>query len=529
MRLLFPQPKPQSAISSYVAAFFDRESFSERGCQAVSRVATYLQGTVLVRYIFSPSVVICTLALVFVVLSPSLCAQAPIELPPAWQRATSLPAQTDATQSSGAGGQPATSPDVSSPDVSTERQDLWHRNYLLGDYGGERRRLEKKGVKFDYYYIADALGNPFGERADFGAWGRIRATMDLDFSKFTRWQGLTFHITGLWQYGTDLSKQYTLTAVDSSSLPSAHTLRGDSFYFQQYLLHHKLALRGGQIAAYDSYGDSEYGPSFVNLALGYAHSNLNPNVYFSFNPAGVPSFEVKVLPTDHSYVKGMVQSEERNPYVTDPSGFNFHLGGPVVATEAGYLHDPPTAPDSTSTLGEEPFISDRETGNYPGTYRFGAGYDPHNFTDQLTQRSSPGNYLLYAQIDQAVYRMSKTGLDKNRGLDLTYSQDYSPGDVTQYSQQIMTGARWLGVFGGRWSKDSLALGYVHTSVGSHYREAQLLAGKRLTAEHLIETNYLFNATPWLTVQPVFQWYVQPSGDKNRGNVFVTGFRTKITF
>jgi porin len=220
--------------------------------------------------------------------------------------------------------------------------------------------------------------------------------------------------------------------------------RGDSFYFQQYLLHHKLALRGGQIAAYDSYGDSECGASFVNLALGYAHSNLNPNVYFSFNPAGVPSFEVKVLPTDHFYVKGMVQSEERNPYVTDPSGFNFHLGGPVVATEAGYLHDPPKPPDSTFTLGEEPFLSDRETGNYPGTYRFGAGYDPHNFTDQLTQRSSPGNYLLYAQIDQAIYRMSKTGPNKNRGLDLTYSQDYSPGDVTQYSQQFMTGGSLAG-------------------------------------------------------------------------------------
>jgi hypothetical protein len=168
-----------------------------------------------VRYILSPSAVIFTLVLVFVVPSPPLCAQAPVELPPPWQRATSLPAQTDATQSPVASGQPATTPGAPPPEVSTARQDLWHRKYLLGDYGGERRRLGEKGVKFGYYYIADALGNPFGERADFGARGRIRATMDLDFSKFTRWQGLTFHITGVWQYGTDLSKQYTLTAVEA--------------------------------------------------------------------------------------------------------------------------------------------------------------------------------------------------------------------------------------------------------------------------------------------------------------------------
>ena len=201
-----------------------------------------------------------------------------------------------------------------------------------------------------------------------------------------------------------------------------------------------------------------------------------------------------------------------------------------MATEAGYLHDPPKLPNSTFTLGEEPFISDRETGNYPGSYRFGAGYDPHSFTDQLTQRSSPGNYLLYAQIDQAVSRMSKTGPDKNRGLDLTYSQDYSPGDVTQYSQQIMTGARWLGGL-----RRPVEQGLPRAWLRSHFRGQPLprSTSTRGKATHrrapCRKTNYLLNVTPWMTVQPVFQWYAQPSGDKNRGSVFVTGFRTKITF
>jgi porin len=373
------------------------------------------------------------------------------------------------------------------------------------------------------------MGNPYGGRANFGNYGRIRGTVDVDFSKFTPARGLTFHMTGLWQWGTDLSSQYTFTAVDSSSLPSAHTFRADSYFLQQYLFNHKLALRGGQIAAYDSYGDSEYGASFINLALGYAHSNLNSAAYLSFNPAGVPSFEVKVLPTDHVYVKAMVQSEERDPYTIDPTGFTFHMGGPVLATEVGYLHDPPKPPNATSTMGAEPFIKDRETGNYPGVYRFGAGYDPHNFTDLLTGASVSGNYVLYAQADQAVYRMAKIGEDSRRGLDLTYSEDYAPGNVTQYSQQIWAGARWIGPAGGRWSRDTISLGYVRTAVGSHYAEAFMAKnGRPLTAEHLIEANYLAHITPWLYVQPVFQWFVQPEGDASRGTVFVTGFRTKIT-
>lgn len=408
-------------------------------------------------------------------------------------------------------------------------QSLEQRRYLFGDWKGERSTLEEKGITFDFYYMDDALANPYGGREDAGLWGRIRGSADVDFSKLTSWQGLTFHITGLWQYGTDLSTQYTGTLVNSSSLPSAHTLRLDSYFLQQYLLHHKMAIRLGQIAAYDTYGSSEYGASFVNLAMGYAHSNLNQAVTFSFNPAGVPSFEVKVLPTNHLYVKAMVESEERNPYITDPSGFAFHLGGPVVSTEVGYLKDP-KALGQTTTMGVDPFTTIGDSGNHPGVYKFGAGYNPHNFFDPLTNVSSPGNYLLYGQIAQAVYRMGDAGQDRNRGLDLIYGEDWAPGDVTQYNHQIMTGGRWVGVFGGSRSKDTLALGYVWTAVGSHYRESQDLAGKKnLTHEHLVELNYMAQVTPLLSFQPVFQWYVQPGGDASRSTVFVAGFRAKITF
>ncbi len=411
-----------------------------------------------------------------------------------------------------------------------ENGDVWKRKYLLGDWGGERTKLEKEGVSFDVYYTDDALADPYGAKFDAALWGRIRATMDVDFSKFTRDKGLTFHTTGLWQYGTDLSKQYTLTAVDSSSLPSAHTVRLDSWWFQQYFLKHKLAVRTGQIAAYNSYADSEYGASFINLALGYAHSNLNSAAYLSFNPAGVPAFELKVLPTDHFYLKTMVESGERNPYVQDPNGFTFHLGGPVFTGEVGYMHDPPKPPKSTFTMGKEPFLKKSETGNHPGVYRFGAGYDPHLFNDLLTNAPVAGNYVLYAQANQAVYRMADSGPDKNRGLDLTYSEDHAPGNVTQYSDQLWAGARWIGPAGGRWAHDMIGLGYVRTAVGSHDREMALATtGKNLTAENLVEVNYLSNVTPWLLLQPVAQWFVKPEGDGSRPDVFVIGFRTKITF
>jgi len=40
---------------------------------------------------------------------------------------------------------------------------LANQKYLFGDWGGARTRLEEqKGVKFDFFYVADLLANPKG-------------------------------------------------------------------------------------------------------------------------------------------------------------------------------------------------------------------------------------------------------------------------------------------------------------------------------------------------------------------------------
>ena len=62
-------------------------------------------------------------------------------------------------------------------------------------------------------------------------------------------RGLTFHITGVWQYGTNLDSQYIYTLVKPSSMSSDHYVRLDSYWAQQYMFHHKVAVRLGQIAA----------------------------------------------------------------------------------------------------------------------------------------------------------------------------------------------------------------------------------------------------------------------------------------
>lgn len=412
------------------------------------------------------------------------------------------------------------------------RADFWHRKYLFGE-DAERAGLENEGLTLDFYYVADALANVRGGVHPGGEtwWGRIRGTVNIDFSKFTRDRGLTGHITGLWQYGTDIGgTDYVDSIANPSSLASTHVFRAAEYSLSQYLLHNHLQIRGGKTAAWNTYGTQEYGASYINEPMGYA-LNTYANTYLTYDPGGTPAFEVRVLPTVHYYVKTMVLSEERSPYTEDPTGFSFHFAGPVIASEIGYIHNPPRAPESTKTLGLEDFVHRYQTGNYPGTYKFGGSYDPRTFTNQLTGQTTGGNYILWAQANQALYREADQGPDEHRGLDATITIDDSPNDVNAQNQQMDAGVRYIGPLRGRhFAKDMLDFGWVRSSDGSLYRKAQFLQhGTVYRTENLLEINYLANITPWLLFQPTAEFILSPNANTARHNVTVVGFRIMATF
>jgi carbohydrate-selective porin OprB len=167
------------------------------------------------------------------------------------------------------------------------------RHYLFGDWGGKRTALEEKGIKFDFFYIADLEANPSGgmEQTKAG-WERIRGTIDINFDQLMKWQGLRFHATGLWQVGANLGAKIG-TLANPSDLVSAHTTRLDSFWLEQNFLNSKVRVRAGQMAGLDFYGNQEYGGSWLIEPMGYAFGNLFSSIFESFNPAGTPGAEVR--------------------------------------------------------------------------------------------------------------------------------------------------------------------------------------------------------------------------------------------
>jgi len=391
------------------------------------------------------------------------------------------------------------------------------RQYLFGDWAGERSRLAAKGVTFDFFYITDLQANSAGgEQQDEAGWGRLRGTIDIDFGKLTDWNGLTFHATGLWQFGTNLGAEIG-TLANPSGLVSAHATRLDSFWLQQAFFHNRLIVRAGQFAGLDFYGVQEYGASYLIEPMDYALGNLFPTTFESFDPAATPAFEVRVGLVRNVYVKSAVLAGNRDPYHQDTNGFNFQIRNtPVFVYEIGYTPgkaDPAVPADQAKRK------------NYPGIYKFGAAYNAGKFPDAMGHLSS-GNYLIYGMANQALYRAAA---GSNRGLDATLSIDWSPGDVNRLNSQITAGVRYNGPVPSR-PQDGVAFAIVYSRISDPFSLVGVPPGlPALGSEKAFEVNYAAQVTRYWLIQPAFQYYANVGGNSQLHNAPVFGFRTKVTF
>ena len=423
--------------------------------------------------------------------------------------------------------------------------DLLHRPYLTGDPGEYRSTLAKEGITFSLQYINDYFGIVKGDtvRGHDDDWGRVRFTLDVDFGKLAHIDGLSFHITGLNQNGGNAGANIG-SAANPSSLVSAQTSRLDTWWFQYKAFNGVLVLRAGQLAQQDDYGVQEYGGSYVMEPLGYAYGNLFGNVHATFDPASKPGVEIQIHPYGGFYGKAMYQKGQSNPYGDqDHHGFGFDTGGPgVLASEIGYRYDDPTqwpvykqetaSKDSKAVAGDSTY----KTGfrwfwqeSLPEVYKVGLYWNFGDFTDLRNGYTIHDNYLIYASINQAIFRESHYGPGYFRGLDAFIGGDFSPGNVSTQSSQITGGLRYTGLIPTR-DKDTVAFGVVHTELSSSLNtpDSLLLEGD-FTGETAIEFNYAAQVTGWLLVQPTFQYYFNTGGSDRRENAVLIGVRTKVVF
>ena len=412
------------------------------------------------------------------------------------------------------------------PVVDKAQPSFWSQQYMLGDWGGTRTDLAKEGVTFDFNDIGDFLVDVTGSQPHHATYfGRFRASTDIDFNKLSGFDG-EFFISGIWQYGRNLSADYLNVNTLTSSIAGTESLRLDQAWYQQGLADSRIKIKAGQIAIVNDFGATDFGDILFNDELGYA-----PNPIFQsqqpFSPAGKPAVEVKLDLRDVMpglYAKAAAYTAYVNAYRPDDNGF--HYGddfdhGVGYAAELGYVE---------------------QKAQYAGTYKVGTNindlshyqsYDVFNpVTGAYSGTAEQGNYTFYALAEKALYHPDKVdgSLDTAKGLDAYTEFTYAPGDRNLLEYEVDAGLRYTGPFSSR-PKDKVGAGFILSQAGDHASDAFSAATGQghLQSEETFELDYQYHLADWFLIQPDLQYIVDPRGDMNRQDILVLGLRTVVTF
>lgn len=400
--------------------------------------------------------------------------------------------------------------------VEKKSTSIWDQQELTGDWGGERTKLREQGIDFTFNNIGDFLADVSGGQTHHATYfGRFRGNMDIDFKKLADVDGRLF-VSGIYQYGRNLSGQYLNVFTSTSSIAGEESLRLDEAWYEQGFIDSKVKLKFGQIAAVNDFGSTGFFDIFINDETGYAANILfRPNQPFS--PAGKPGVELTIDLSDITkglYIKGGGFTAYRDPYHPDETGLNWgndFKGGAVVAGEIGYVE---------------------QNTDYYGVYKFGfTGNDlDRRYTDQSTGETLDGNVVGYFSMEKAVYHPTEGGrLNKDKGLDVLFQALAAPNDRNPVHFESLVGLRYTGLFAGR-ENDKLGLGFIYADASTSFSRAnQNSGGNPLGGETAVELSYKFQLTPWFAVQPNVQTIFNPRGDDNRSDIVVLGLRTVLNF
>jgi porin len=215
-------------------------------------------------------------------------------------------------------------------------------------------------------------------------------------------------------------------------------------------------------------------------------------------------------------VKSMVFASVRNPYSINPTGLVPQFRGDASsASEIGY-----SPGKDASAVRAQDNVEARK--GYSGLYQFGAVYNPGKFFSTSSPTPVSGNYLIYGEANQAVYRTSR---EDSKGIDATLNVDWSPRDRSRNNQVFTAGARFNEPLPVR-LHNLIGVAYVRNGINQSFPVSPPVVSAH-DAEHGFEANILIEFPRAITFQPVAQYYISTGGSSN--NALVFGFHTKINF
>ena len=383
---------------------------------------------------------------------------------------------------------------------------------LTGNWGGIRKTALEQGISIDIANTGDLLANSRGARADTRYSNLLETSLTADIDKLAGWSGGTLYIMAIGTYGEDpIEATGSITAP--SNLAADDTFKLFEAWYEQTLFEDRVGILAGLYAVDSEFDAKSTADVFLNGAFGtgldLSETGINGPSIFPVTSLGA---RVRANVSEEITLRvAVLDGAAGDP--DDPHGTQIILkdgDGLLIMSEVNY--EPPGLDFLRFGLGSWLYTTD-----------FDDLVDTKPNGDPLRR---DGSYGIYGFAEGVIFSEPDA---PDQGLSGFFRIGGADEDVNQIGTFYGAGLVYTGLIPSR-DDDILGLGVTVGVNGDKYERALKSAGESAKeAEVALELTYRAQVTPWLSFQPVLQYYINPGTDPSLNDSIVGGFRYSINF
>jgi len=402
------------------------------------------------------------------------------------------------------------SPAESSESASSESFES--ESNLSGNWDGVRSTLLEKGISIGIANTGDLLANSRGVSADVRYANLLETSLTADMDKLVGLSGGSLYIMALGTHGKDLGEKIgSITAP--SNLAANDTFKLFEAWYEQTFFNERIGILAGLYAVDSEFDAKGTADVFLNGAFGtgldLSETGLNGPSIFPVTALGV---RVRAHITEEITLRAAVLDGVPGD-LDHPRGTQIGLkdgDGLLILNELNYQ---PQAFDFLR-LG---------VGSWLYTADFDDLADTRPNGDSLRR---DGSYGVYGFVEGVIFSEPDAA---DQGLSGFLRIGGADEDVNRIGTFYGAGLVYTGLIPSR-DDDVLGLGVTVGINGGKYERAVNSAGGSVKdAEIALELTYRAQIMPWLSFQPVLQYYIHPGTDPALNDSIVGGFRYGINF
>lgn len=410
------------------------------------------------------------------------------------------------------------------------------RQWLLGDWNGERQQLEQQGYKFTASIMSQAATNLDGGYNDSNTFenaAQLSLGANFDLEKIAGWKDTTASLVVTKRDGNALTLE-RIKDPRSSQLGNAQEIYGrgkiwrlSQAWVKKGFADNTVQVKVGRMGMSEDFNGSQC--EFQNLLLCGGQLGKSIGSIWYNSPVGVWAANVKYqFAPEWTFGIGAYEVNPDNIKTESNSdGFNLDMNNVEGAT-------------IPVELAWKPKLA--AFNGLPGEYKVGALYSTAEANDIKTAgKVHDGKQSFWINAQQ---QLTHKGEDPKRGLYVSLNGVVNDKASTfvQSTQQL---ALWYkGPFDSR-PNDSIGFGIANYVVNDRAKDKQIATNESrgyysydaIASDYIpiqedelnVELNYTYQWSPAVMLRPNIQYIHQPAGVKAVDDAWVAGLSVKVNF